>query len=113
MIPKVATQTSRKIRVFTGKLFSYFSTKTYVQGTQKYMFKLIGIEINAILGAQTILIWTYAHLMDLGVGEMGFIFCGKHSLFVPRTQVRDSGRAHGPSCYIMPPFSVIMNKKLS
>ena len=25
----------------------------------KHMFKLMGKEINAILGAQTILIWTY------------------------------------------------------
>ena len=45
--------------------------KTYVVGTQKNrltetvllttqnMFKLIGKEINAILGAQSILIWTY------------------------------------------------------
>ena len=53
--------------------FSYFSTKTYVFGYskepshwdgsyehQKHMFKLMGKEINAILGAQTILIWTYA-----------------------------------------------------
>ena len=29
--------------------------------------------------------------MDLGVGEMGFIFCGKHPRFVTRTQVRDPG----------------------
>ena len=29
--------------------------------------------------------------MDLGVGEMGFIFCGKHHLLVTRTQVSDSG----------------------
>ena len=27
--------------------------------------------------------------MDLGVGEMGFIFCGKHPLLVTRTQVSD------------------------
>ena len=52
--------------------FSYFSMKTYVVGTQKnrhnetvllstqkHMLKLIGKEINAILGAQAILIWTY------------------------------------------------------
>ena len=57
----------------TGKLFSYSSTNTYVLGTHKnhldetvlsfeqpkHMFKLMGKEINAILGAQTILIWTF------------------------------------------------------
>ena len=32
--------------------------------------------------------------MDLGVVEMGFIFCGKHPLLVTRTQMRDQG----PSC---------------
>ena len=54
-----------QIRVCTGKLFSYFSTKTYVVGAQKnrlneiehpkHMFKLMGKEIDAIYGA----IWTY------------------------------------------------------
>ena len=29
--------------------------------------------------------------MDLGVGEMGFIYCGKHPLLVTRTLVRDPG----------------------
>ena len=29
--------------------------------------------------------------MDLGVGEMRFIFCGKHPLLVIRTQVSDPG----------------------
>ena len=29
--------------------------------------------------------------MDLSVGEMGFIFCGKHPLLVTRTQVSDPG----------------------
>ena len=54
----------------TEKSLSYFSTKTYVLSTHKnrlnetvllstHMLKLIGKEINAILGAQTILIWTY------------------------------------------------------
>ena len=41
----------------------------YVVGTQKnrlnehskHMFKLMGKEINTILGAQTILIWTYVY----------------------------------------------------
>ena len=28
--------------------------------------------------------------MDLGVGEMGFIFCGKHPLLVIESQVSDS-----------------------
>ena len=27
--------------------------------------------------------------MNLGVEEMGFIFCGKHPLLMTRTQVRD------------------------
>ena len=27
--------------------------------------------------------------MDLGVGEMGLIFCGKHPLFVARIKVSD------------------------
>ena len=30
----------------------------------KHMFKLMGKEINAILGAQTILIWTFAFLTN-------------------------------------------------
>ena len=59
--------TDFQIRVHTGKLFSYFSIKTYVVGIQKnrlnehpkHMFKLMGKEINAILGAQTIYIWTF------------------------------------------------------
>ena len=29
--------------------------------------------------------------MDLGVGEMGFIFCGKHCLLVTRNQRSDPG----------------------
>ena len=29
--------------------------------------------------------------MDLSVGEMGFIFCGKHHLLAARTQVSDPG----------------------
>ena len=33
----------------------------------KYMFKLIGKEINAILGAQTILIWTYGLLLFFAI----------------------------------------------
>ena len=31
------------------------------------MFKLMGKEINAILGAQTILIWTYATNFGIGI----------------------------------------------
>ena len=31
---------------------------------QKHMFKLMGKEINTILGAQMILIWTYMHVVD-------------------------------------------------
>ena len=31
----------------------------------KHMFKLMGKEINTILGSQTILIWTYAHLQRI------------------------------------------------
>ena len=33
----------------------------------KHMFKWMGKEINAILGAQTILIWTYANFNDVHV----------------------------------------------
>ena len=29
--------------------------------------------------------------MDLGVAEMGFLFCGKHPLLMTRTQVSDPG----------------------
>ena len=29
--------------------------------------------------------------MDLGVGEMGFKFCGKHPLLMTRTQVSNPG----------------------
>ena len=29
--------------------------------------------------------------MDLGVGEMGFIFCGQHPPLVTRTRVSDPG----------------------
>ena len=64
-----------QIRVRTGILLAYFSAKTYVVGTQKnyskepsqcdgsfvhpkHIFKLMGKEINANLGAQNILIWT-------------------------------------------------------
>ena len=60
-----------QIGVHTGKLFFLFLNQTYVVGTQKnrlnetlfehpkHTLKLMGKEINAILGAQTILIWTY------------------------------------------------------
>ena len=37
--------------------------------------------------------------MDLGVGEMGFIFCGKHRLLVTRTQVGDPGPM-GPRVFL-------------
>ena len=50
----------------TGKLFFLFLNQTYAVGAQmnrlneiKRRIKLMGKEINAILGAQTILIWTY------------------------------------------------------
>ena len=46
------------------KIIFFFSAKTYVVRIQKnsLMLKLVGKEINAILGDQTILIWTYAVL---------------------------------------------------
>ena len=66
-----------QIRVHTGKLFFLFLNQNICCGyskelTQwdssfkhtKHMFKLMGKEINAILGAQTILIWTF----DKGTG---------------------------------------------
>ena len=52
-----------QIRVCTGKLFFLFLNQDiccrYSKELSRYMFKLMGMEINAILGAQTILIWTY------------------------------------------------------
>ena len=55
-------ETGLQIRVSIGKLFSYFSSKTYVVGTQKepsqrdgsfehpkHMFKLMGEKIISIL----------------------------------------------------------------
>ena len=33
--------------------------ETVLLSTQKHMFKLMGNEINAISGAQTVLLWTY------------------------------------------------------
>ena len=71
-------QASRKVCVLENH-FSYFSTITYVVGTQKndgsfehpkHMFKLMGKEINAILGAQTILIWIYVPSQDLGYNHI-------------------------------------------
>ena len=52
------------------KIIFYFSTKTYVVGTQKNRLNETVLlntqntckEINAILGAQPILIWTYAYI---------------------------------------------------
>ena len=62
-----------QIRVRTGKLFFFFRNQNICCGYSKepsqwdgsfehpkHMFKLMAKEINAILGAQTILIWTYA-----------------------------------------------------
>ena len=62
-----------QIRVRTGKLFFLLLKQNICCGYSKepsqwdgpfehpkHMFKLIGKEINAILGAQTILVWTYA-----------------------------------------------------
>ena len=63
-----------QIRVCTGKLFFLFLNQNICCGYSKepsqwdasfehpkHMFKLIGKEINAILGAQTILIWTHIY----------------------------------------------------
>ena len=60
-----------QIRVHTGKLFFLFLNQNLCCGYSKepsqwdgsfeqpkHMFKLMGKEINTILGAQTILIWT-------------------------------------------------------
>ena len=61
-------------REHNGNLFSYFLTKTYVVGSQKnrlnsfqhpkHVFKLMGKEISAILGAQTIHILTYEKVQN-------------------------------------------------
>ena len=61
-----------QIRVRTGKLFSYFSTQTYVVGTQKKrlnetvllstqntMFKLMDKKIMAILCSKVLRNWLY------------------------------------------------------
>ena len=64
-----------QIRVHTGKLFPFFLNQNICCGYSKepsqwdgsfehpkHMFKLMGNEVNAIFGAQTILIWTYDSL---------------------------------------------------
>ena len=38
--------------------------------------------------------------MDLGIGEMGFIFCGKHPLLKIRIQVGDLG-SKGPLIFVL------------
>ena len=51
-----------QIRVHTGKLYFLFLNQNICCGEHpKLMFKLMGKEINAILGTQIILIWTYDH----------------------------------------------------
>ena len=65
-----------QIRVHTGKLFFLFLNQNICYGYSKepsqrdgslehpkYMFKLMDKEIITILGAQTILIWTYVHVL--------------------------------------------------
>ena len=59
-----------QIRVRTGKLIFLFLNQNICCGYSmrrsfehpKHMFKLMGKEINSILGAQTILIWNYAYV---------------------------------------------------
>ena len=62
--------TGLQIRVHTGKLFFLFLNQNMLWVLKRtvsmssyehpnHMLKLMGKEINAILGAQTILIWTY------------------------------------------------------
>ena len=66
--------TGLQIRVHTGKLFFLFLNQNICCGYSKepsqwydsfehpkHKFKLMGYEINAILGAQFILIWTYEY----------------------------------------------------
>ena len=54
--------------------------------------------------------------MDLGVGKMGFIFCGKHPLTVARTQVSDTG-SMGPlvnfTFYFLHSHQMLINDVLS
>ena len=46
----------------------------------KHMFKLMGKEINAILGAQTIFIWTYGIVRDPGLCYiLRFLWMDKYS----------------------------------
>ena len=73
-----ACNTGLQIRVCTGKLFFLFLNQNICCGYSKepsrwdgsfkhpkHMFKLMGKEIIAILGAQTILIWTYVKYINL------------------------------------------------
>ena len=48
-----------QIRVRTGKLLFLFLNQNISFGYPKHMYKLMGKEINAVLCAQTVLIWTY------------------------------------------------------
>ena len=47
--------------------------------------------------------------MDLGVGEMGLTFCGKHPLLMTRTQVSNPGPM-GPLVYLI--FSLVVNQDM-
>ena len=51
--------TGLQIRVHTGKLFFLLLNQTICCGYSKHMFKLMSKEINAVLDALTILIWTH------------------------------------------------------
>ena len=60
---EVCYKTGLQIRFCTGKVFFLFFNQNirceYSKDTSQCMFKLMGKEINAILGAQTFFIWTY------------------------------------------------------
>ena len=62
-IKKLIELSGLQIRVHTGKLFFLKLNQNicfgYSKEPPKHMYKLMGKEINAILGSQTILIWTF------------------------------------------------------
>ena len=62
--------TDLQIRVLTGKLFFLFLNQNICCRYSKHMFKLMGKQINAILGAQTILSWTYELYINVMNGSV-------------------------------------------
>ena len=64
--------------------------------------KIVQISIfwlNIVTWYVLVMIWVIPK-MDLGVGEMGFIFYGEHPVLVTRTRVSDPGPMGPLVCYI-------------